>query len=89
VWRWLATGLMGVALFLAGFVSRQGVSRDEAAQIVAGSQNPYIADREALHFQLQCQAEDLKAIKDQLLRLSVAMGVQPDGSLVARPRSDH
>ncbi|PSH05133.1 MAG: hypothetical protein CXZ00_02970 [Acidobacteria bacterium] len=84
VWKWIAASLLAVVLLLAGYLSRPGISRAEAEQIVTGPANPYVADRAALQLdqknikdQLRKMQLDIDEMKAQLVHISIAVGVDP------------
>ncbi len=98
IWKWIAGTMFGLCLFFGGYACRGGITRAEAVEIVTGPSNPYVADKATLQLEQTNSKEnaaqmrtDLRDIKSQLVRLSIAMGVDPGegGDAPRRRKSNH
>ncbi len=91
VWQWICGAMLVVLLFVAGYAVRGGITRAEAEQLVNGPSNPYVAERDTIQLKekntqdrLDKIESDMSEMNRQLVNISVALGIQPDGTRVPR-----
>jgi len=89
VWKWLATFLAGVVLSQgvawATYV-RGSVTQADVEKMIQDKQAPIIVELQNIKGALNNQALDLDSVQDQLNRISIAVGADPEPTTRSRRR---
>jgi hypothetical protein len=83
-WRWVAACLFAAMMLMTGYMSRGGITRAEAEQLIVGPTNPYIQDKATLDLRMNNIESRLGALQEStdnvqqsVNSLCIKLGVDP------------
>jgi hypothetical protein len=96
VWKWVAGCLFAILLAMAGYMSRGGITRAEAIELLSSPNNPYMQDKAVLDLRLgniEGRVSDVQRATEKvntaLGRICIKLGIDPESPAVDQRKYSH